>query len=272
MDKWIWKNGIPPESIPDWLDPDCEVTRANDTPKIPPGEFGALMVNLSLDQGCSLKRACEVAANVYNESNTGRSYRANNPFGWKVTKGQAEDWKKAHETPTSWYRAPGNKSSGDPPVCYYRGFPDLSYAVAAWFRLFVPVPGSVGKKHRYYLTGKTFWETEEDWFPLLIDAGYKGEKTRTIPERKAGSIAEHRLYCRSAEGYFVQDRLGVSPLDGVVGPQTQRYLRAFQAVVQPPGYVQGTLDNATLTSLWKTSREACRAMTGRGMLLLRLER
>lgn len=269
MEKWVWENGVPPEPVPSWLDPDCEVTRINDNPKLPPGEFGPLIVNLSLVQGCGLKRSCEVAANVYNESDTGRRYRANNPFGWKITRAQAEDWKREHEVPSPWYRAPGNKSSGDPPVCYYRGFPSLREAMERWFKLFVPAPGSVGKKHRYYQVGRVFWGTEEDWFPLLIDAGYKGER-RKEPARKAEAVTEHLLYCKSAEGYFVQDRLGVPVVDGIVGPQTRNYVRAFQAIVQPVGYLQGVLDPPTLTAISKLSKDACRSFTSSGLSLLRL--
>jgi peptidoglycan hydrolase-like protein with peptidoglycan-binding domain len=224
------------------------------------------MVNIALDLGCTLRGACGYAANTYNESNTGRAYRAFNPFGWKVTKGQAEAHQKKHGVPTAWFRAPGNKSSGDGPVCYYFGFPSFKEATERWLQLFAPKPGTVGPSHRYYLTGRAFW-AEEDWFSLLIDAGYKGTKTQTIPERKAGSIREHLLYCRSAETYFVQDRLGCT-VDGRMGPDTRRHIRAFQAIARPVGYVAGTLDRATLLALRDMKKERSRALTREGLPLV----
>lgn len=247
MEKWIWPDGIPPEPTPSWLDPDCEVTRANDSPKLPPGEFGALMVVSALELAVPWRGALQFAANAYNESNTGRAYRANNPFGWKIYQTHAADFKKQHGVPPPWFRAPGNKSSGDPPVCYYWGFASLRDAVQRWFGLFAPKPGSVGHKHRYYSAGRNFWADTGTLLSDLIDAGYKGER-RKEPARKAEAIREHQLYLRSARTYYAQWVLGAT-IDGVYGPKTKELVQRFQTENRPVHYIQGELDDNTFKAL-----------------------
>lgn len=232
----------PPEPTPSWLDESVEVTRANDAPKLPVVEFGPRCVEALLALGCSLEQACSVAGNTFNEAAFGRSYRGWNLGGWKITKSFADAYKLKHGKPAPWWRAVGNKSSGDRPWCYYRAFDGLEHFFREWLLLFVPKPGTVGSKHRYKRSGELFW-SGGDWFPALIQRGYKGEVTKANP---AGSIAEHRLLQRSALVRWAQARLGVVA-DGAWGPRSSAACSAFQVAHALPA--TGTLDEPTARAL-----------------------
>lgn len=59
--------------------------------------------------------------------------------GWKITAGYVRDFKRANPGASpAWWRAPGNRGSGDPPWCYYRAFPSFEAYFAEWIVHFVP--------------------------------------------------------------------------------------------------------------------------------------
>ena len=227
--KW----NLPPQPLPSWLSPGLETTEGHRD--MTPGDFTAECVCELLDCGVSITQAIEVCANTLNETGHGRYYRANNLGGWKITPGVGG----------KWWRAPGNRApgatwaghegatvtnlkGGDPPWCYYRAFASFGEYFKQWLKLFVPKPGTVSQRHRYYKTGVAFWSEDSavfsTWFRELCLAGYKGARTKKNPE---GSIAEHRQLVAMARTRFAQKKLGVVP-DGAWGPKSRAKCEEFQ--------------------------------------------
>lgn len=233
----------PPEPIPSWLDPACEITKHNDAPKIGRERFAPMSVEILLALGCSLFGAVSVTANSMNECANGTAYRAFNFGGWKIYQSFASEYARKRGKPSPWFRALGNKSSGDPPWCYYRGFESPMQFFEEWLLLFVPKSGTVGPKHRYKKSGELFWQNDDGWFAALIDGGYKGKKTKANP---AGSIAEHKMLMHSALVRWAQTRLGLVA-DGVWGPKSEAACAAFQVAHALPA--TGTLDDPTARAL-----------------------
>lgn len=196
-EKWNEPRGVPPS----WLNAACEVPAS--TPGAP--EHGAPFVVASMraliDLGCSEAQAAQVTANAVNETGWGRSYGAFNLGGWKITPGHA----KAHPN-AKWWRAPGNRSSGDPPWCYYRAFDSLEAFYAEWLTHFVPRPDAEAPPYPGYArTGQIFWSGGA-WFAELIMVGYKGSVTRKRlvdlraahrPDSEHPSIRDHESIVRS---------------------------------------------------------------------------
>lgn len=239
----VVKWDLPPEPIPSWLDPACEVTRHNDAPKIGSTAFAPLASGILLSLGCSLFGAISVTGNSMSECANGTRYRAKNFGGWKVYEPFAREYLRTHGKPTPWWRAVGNKDRGDPPWCYYRGFESPKQFFEEWLLLFVPKPGAVGKKHRYKQSGELFWRDDEQWFAALIEAGYKGKVTKADP---ADSIYEHGLLRHSALTRWAQSRLGVVA-DGSWGPRSNAACLAFQVAHALPA--TGSLDEPTARAL-----------------------
>lgn len=238
----VVKWDLPPEPIPSWLDPSKEVTSTNDGAKPTIDVFIPGAVDSLLSLGCSMPQATEVAANTISEIGYKLKYRANNCGGWKINKDSAQGYEKKHGKKPLWWRAPGNKSSGDPPWCYYRGFESLAQFFAEWLRKFVPKPDSLppAPAHgtdpfRYRKTGAAFWgDLQADWFAELIAAGYKGEITRAHPRN---SILNHEILNNEACEWWCQSKLRQTltdpqekasfSVDGAWGPRSKAALVAF---------------------------------------------
>lgn len=188
MTKW----NEPPEPTPSWLDAAQEVT--HEEPKLSKNEFVLTCIRALIQLGCTEAQALSVVANSINETGWGQYYRANNLGGWKITKVGAESYRRDHGKGPRWWRAPGNKSSGDPPWCYYRAFDAIGFFLSEWLTHFVPKPLEPAPYGIYKACGQAFWGGG-DWFPLLVHAGYKGSVTQTHP---APAIAEHASLVRSA--------------------------------------------------------------------------
>jgi hypothetical protein len=182
----------------------------------------------------------EVTANTVTETGWGQKYRGFNLFGWKIWKVSSTE---ADGTPRRWYRALGNKSSGDPQTCFYRVFNSMEEAFAAWLRTFVPKVDP-GKKPngRYWKTGQQFW-AGEPWFDDLIQAGYKGDVTRQNPQP---SINAHAQIVKTLVIMYGQHLLGV-PVDGKWGQKSRNACSAYQLAHQLE--LTGTLSEETLKSL-----------------------
>jgi peptidoglycan hydrolase-like protein with peptidoglycan-binding domain len=168
--------------------------------------------------GLNVDQASSIAANTMSETAWGRLYRAWNLGGWKITKDTAFN---SDRSPRKWYRAAGNKSSGDPPTCFYRAFNSIEHFFDAWLKQFVPKNAS--DKHRYKKTAEAFW-ANKDWYPELIQAGYKGAVTRANPTK---SIQSHKKLIEGVLTYWAQHCLGVT-VDGKWGPKSTAACVVFQ--------------------------------------------
>lgn len=231
-EKW----NLPPEPVPSWLDPHAELVGDEQRP-----ESGAPFVIASmracLALGLDARQAAGVVANAINESAWGRSYRGWNCGGWKITASYA----KAHPH-APWWRAPGNRSSGDAPWCYYRVFASLEDYYREWCEHFVPRPDAVPPYPGYKHCGDLFWRGGQ-WFPALVAVGYKGPVTKEHP---AKSIEEHESLVRSALTIFAQASLGVET-DGRWGPRSRAACSAWQTAHGLPA--TGLADDATLAAM-----------------------
>lgn len=227
MTKW----NEPPEPIPSWLDPTCEITSLNDNkPTSWDGMkktalravfilacFKALRV-----LGLNHKQSLEVLGNSIVETGWGTSFRAWNLGGWKIREADVKAL-KAQGKKALWWRAPGNKSSGDPPWCYYKGFASLEEFFAAWLIKFVPKPGTVQVDNRYYKTGTAFW-SDKDWFKELCLSGYKGAVTASNPQ---GSITGHQQILKLSMTILCQQGLGLE-FDGAWGDKSTEACKLYQ--------------------------------------------
>lgn len=236
MEKWTGELQPPPF----WLVAGLEVTEAADEPKLPRGQFIVRCITALLNLDCDFDQAIGVAANTMNETGWGRFYRAWNLGGWKIWKFSAN---AADGTPRRWWRALGNKGSGDPQTCFYRAFASPEEFFQEWLKTFVPKVDPQKKPNgRYWKTGQQFWAGEE-WFDDLIAAGYKGDVTRLNPE---GSIHSHEQIKKTLVIVYGQHLLGVTP-DGAWGQKSRNACSKYQ--LEHGLKLTGTLSEETLVSL-----------------------
>jgi hypothetical protein len=206
--KWTGPLADPPF----WLNPLHEVKAEDEPSHLSPGLFVVRCVEelILLRPSFTLRQIAGIVANSINETGWGRYYRACNLGGWKIRKYDVVD-------NTQWYRAHGNKSSGDPQTCFYRAFRSFREYFALWLARFVPAPGTVDEAHRYRLCGEQF-HAGDPWFDDLIAAGYKGEVTKENP---AGSLRSHEQLVEDVLQIYAQHLIGVA-LDGQWGPKSRR--------------------------------------------------
>lgn len=253
MEKWTGELG----PAPVWLDPSRELKASDEPPKLAKAAFIIMVLTTLVSLGCSFDQALGVAANVMNETAWGRAYRAWNLGGWKIYKDAARE---KDGSPRFWWRALGNKSSGDAQTVFYRAFRSAAEFLAAWLKTFVPKVDPAGKPNgRYWKTGQQFWSGEE-WFDDLVAAGYKGDVTRRNP---LPSMREHASIIKTLMVYWAQAILKVS-VDGKWGPKTTAALKAYQKVVGLPE--TGHLDEATIPKLFQTSPTAKMAVLAAPLL------
>ena len=250
MTKW----DLPPEPIPSWLDPATEITRVEGTRPAKGPPFVVAVMTACLALGCTPRQAADVTANAINETGWGGKYAGWNLGGWKIRKPYVDAYKKLHGVCPPWSRAPGNKSSGDPPWCYYRAFPSLESYLRAWMEHFVPKPDDPKLYPGYATAGTMFWAGEAAWFEELIVVGYKGDRTRErLVELRAQhraaehpSVKAHRSLVRDALAMWAQSKLAVD-VDGEWGSKSRAACAVWQRArgLEPTG----ELDDATLASL-----------------------
>lgn len=216
--KW----NLPPEPIPHWLDPKSEVVgwqspwknleKLEIAPLFVSASFVAL---LELKPTLPLSGIIGIIANAVVESGWGHSFQCWNVGGWKIKERDTKINARA-----KWFRAPGNRTSGDPPWCYYKSFDSLKEFYKLWIEKFVPQDSET--TNRYHETGKQFWndKTGTKWFPELIKAGYKGEVTKANP---LPSIRSHEQIKEKCLVYLIQGKLGVE-VDGYWGERSGRAL------------------------------------------------
>lgn len=210
---------LPPEPIPSWLDPLTEITEENDAPKPPLSVLIPLIIDACLALGCNIIQALGVAANVMSEIGWHSAFRGCNLGGVKIWESSVKGYIKKYGKSPKWYRARGNKTSGDPPWCYYRAYDSIEAFIAEWLLKFVPKLGSIPPAptrgtdpYIYRKTGIAFWNNTP-WFPELIQAGYKGAVTKTRPQ---SSILSHESLKHEVAEWWAQSRLKSTIKDPVV--------------------------------------------------------
>ncbi len=223
--------------VPTWLDPAAEVHDGR--PSLATGPWLELLVTELLALGLTLPQAFEVAATFAHETGWGRAYRGNNLGGVKATKGWANGYAARTGKPAGYWRAKGNKGTGDAQTVIYRAYESIGAYCKEWLATFVPKPGTVGATHRYKRTGEAFW-AGSPWVPAMIAAGYRGPVTKAKPE---GSIREHASTVQGVRARWAQSRLGVT-VDGAFGPKSKAALLARTG--------SETLDDTALAKLAAT--------------------
>jgi len=208
---------------PSWLDPASEVH--DGYPSLATGPWLELVVAELRALGLTLPQAFEVAAIQAHESDWGRQYRGNNLGGVKATKGWANAYAARTGKPAPYWRAKGNKGTGDAQTVIYRAYPALREYLAMWVVTFIPrVTSPVPDKAKtadYRRTGAAFW-AGQPWVPELIAARYRGSITAKRPEK---AIADHALTVKGVRVRWAQSRLGVE-VDGAWGPKSAAALLA----------------------------------------------
>jgi len=205
---------------------------------------------LKADPLLSIKGALEIVANSVAETGWGQKWVAFNFGGWKITRGDVDAWKAAHngESPP-WVMAEGHVASGDAPIVYYRAFNNPNTFFKEWLLRFVPKGKKVGE-HRYAKTGEKFWNGDVAWFEELCLAGYKGVVTAANP---GPSVAAHINITQTIKPLIAQRLLKVNP-DGAWGAGTMKACREFQ--FDHGLSVTGSLTAETFAKLievWKAS-------------------
>lgn len=234
----------PPEPIPSWLDPADEITDANDTKPVQwktmsKEQLRIVFVLACFDAlrslGMTPAQALDILANAVVETGWGMYFRGWNLGGWKINKSDVTA-AKARGKKLKWWRAPGNKSSKDPPWCYYQGFNSLSEFFEEWILKFLPKLGTVAVSSRYYNTGKAFW-AGKNWFLELCKAGYKGVVTAANPEP---SVKGHEQIKKLALVFLCQRALGVV-VDGDWGSKSEKACKEKQKELGVPQTGQPSL-------------------------------
>jgi len=239
----------PPEPAPSWLDAGFEIKESKqDTWQLLPekerkAEFIKLCVVALMKLGCSFEQAMEVTANSITETGWGYHFTAWNLGGVKITKPYADAYRKARNVCAKWWKAPGNKSSGDPPWCYYRAYPNAEEFFTEWLVRFTPKLGTVKENARYFSTGKHFWGDLTLFFEALCKSGYKGSITAANPQN---SVNSHKQIVHRATTILGQRLLGLIP-DGSIGPKTVEALQKFQAEKHLP--LTATMNEGTIKAL-----------------------
>lgn len=230
-----WSGPLQPP--PFWLRPEMEVTDRR--PPLNRGEFVVACITSLRTLGLSIDQALDVAANTISEVGWDMKFRAWNLGGVKITKATSRN---SDGSPRLWWRALGHKKSGDAHTCFYRAYPSLAAYFESWLKVFVPRAPNTG---RYGETGARFW-AGLDWFPALIEAGYKGEVTKEHPD---ASIRAHESIAHELAEYWAQHLLGGLTVDGAWGPKSKERCKEWQEErgLEPTGL----LDEATRALLFR---------------------
>lgn len=169
-------------ALPDWIDPDQEITDTADLSIEPTTFVREALVHL-LALGAPRERAIEVVAHCAVECRWGERAIGDNMGGVKLKQRDTEREERRSGQGLRWWRWAGHVASGDPPVVYYRGFESPRAFWAFWIERYAPRPGEPPENPRYTATGAAFWGGG-DWFVAMILAGYRGE----VRERELGEL------------------------------------------------------------------------------------
>lgn len=220
--------------VPSWLDPAAEI---HDPPTIhlEPYPFALFCVDGLVAAGAPLFRAFEVAAHFMTETGRGKAFRANNLGGVKATQTWAEAYRKRTGRPAPFFRAHGNKGTGDAETVIYRGYGSSADFFGEWLSQFVPKPkpGALTREGEavhvadYRLAGERFWlPLGRNWFAALLAAGYRGTITAAHPD---GAIVENTSITRDIREAWSQRALKV-PVDAAWGKISRTACAAYQSL------------------------------------------
>ncbi len=226
--------------VPSWLSPSAEVPPGN--PVVMSRErFVPWCVDMFVIARAPLLRAFELTACKITETAWGASIRGWNAGGVKATEAWAKTYQALTGKPAPYYRAHGNKGTGDAQTVIYRAYASPEEFFREWMAVFVPKDASKGSRYRE--TGRLFWN-DGDWFPAMLAAGYRGSVTKAKP---ATAIADQASLTKSARIYWAQARLPGLVVDGKWGPKSRDACIAFQTRHGLP--VSGEINDATLLAL-----------------------
>jgi len=235
--------------VPPFLDPDAEI---HDPPAIhlKPYPFALFCVDGVVAAGAPLLRAFEVAAHFVSETGWGIAFRANNLGGVKATEGWAKAYRKRTGRSAPYFRAHGNRGTGDSETVVYRGYDTPADFFVEWLERFVPKPSPDAATREgikvaiadYRLAGERFWSSG-DWFAALLAAHYRGDVTASHP---AQAIKDNASIAQDIREAWAQRALQIA-VDGAWGKISRTCCAAFQSLRGLA--VTGTPDDATITAL-----------------------
>lgn len=241
------------------------------------------LMDLFESVGCDREQAVVLTANSYHETGGGAEVHCENYGGVKT--------KPSNVKGRGWFTKYGHVNSGDAPVVAYVDFlsPE-DYAIYA-LNTFAPKPEpseangwpDVPRTDADYRpAGKAFWRVGgtpiSEWYPRIIDAGYKGELTKTVEQRRKASIDSFNIICdtvRRLHANPFQDpkhlQSGLSfigyvdsggrtvpyyegKIDGMIGPVSKTAISAFQRASGLPQ--TGSYTNTTGRTLLRQLRSA----------------
>jgi len=235
--------------IPSWLDPVAEIHEPP-TIHLEPYPFALFCVDGLVAAGAPLLRAFEVAAHFMTETGRGKAFRANNLGGVKATPGWAVAYRMRTGRSAPFYRAHGNKGTGDAQTVIYRGYESPADFFGEWLAQFVPKPkpgrlsreGQVLDVGDYHLAGERFW-AGRNWFAALLAAHYRGDVTAAHPDQ---AIADNASIARDVREAWAQRALKV-PVDAAWGKISKTACAAYQSLHNLA--VTGYPDDVTIETL-----------------------
>jgi hypothetical protein len=243
--------------VPEWLDKSAEIPEGNPV-KMDPATFVPWCVDSFCSVGSPFARSFDLTAHTVTETGWAVSFRGWNLGGIKATPGWAKDYKIRTGKSAPFYRAHGNKGTGDTQTVLYRAYDTPKEYFTEFMQTFVP--NNVRSKGLYTETGRLFWKGG-DWFAQMLLSGYRGPKTQEVVKEYLDAIAAGRhvempqvlldqlTLTRQVKQWWAQKKMGGIDVDGIWGPQSKAACERFQ---KAKGLnVTGTLDPWTLAALAK---------------------
>jgi hypothetical protein len=194
-------------------------------------------------------QAVILTANSYLETGAGATVSGHNYGGIKA--------KPKNLTGRQWCRAVGHVNSGDPPEVYYLVLASVDDYAKLSLETYAPkpVPSDLDKwptvpttSGDYRPAGLSFWRVGNrspfEWYDKIVEAGYKGEVTKTDPARRASSNRQFITVTDTVRRYYrdplmssdlrnLQSALKLlgyytGPIDGVIGTNSIIALKNFE--------------------------------------------
>ena len=231
-----WGEPIERATRPSWLDAAGEVPHPVREVH-PRNTFVPELVEAFRVLGVDVLRAFQAAGPIIYETGWGEGARdakgnpigvvGNNFGGVKATPGWAASVLERTGQPARYYRARGNKGTGDTPVVWYRWYPDLAAFLAPWLLSYLPKPGAPSELYRR--AGELFWTRPADdlaWFSEQMQRGYRGPNNVDNPGR-AHAIRDQDTIARLTRAHWAQAQLGVTS-DGKWGPASVAAAESYQ--------------------------------------------
>ncbi len=223
--------------VPRWLVPSAEIPPGNPV-IMKPAEFIPWCVDQFVAAGSPLLRAFELTGCTITETGRGAAMRGFNVMGVKATPAWAMAYQRHTGKPAPFFRAHGNRGTGDSQTVIYRAYSSPKEFFSEWLATFVPK--NTEPKSRYYKTGQLFWN-DGDWFSEMVAAGYRGDVTGSIvaaylkalekgeAPRTPKTILDQALLTEEARIWWAQCKLGGITVDGKWGTKSKTMCAGFQS-------------------------------------------